>query len=170
MIKRSKPYKLIQDIVENNFILDCAYQYGFWPEIAANLKNTGRDQTLATASYPFVMVSVGYKEQKESDNQNAFSVVDLDIYIIAKSDKNLTTLQRETQIYDAILYPLYDELFTWLKKSPYILTDFNKIPHEAQNMYYLRTMGGEQNQLNDFVDGIEINIKDFKINKTYVDS
>lgn len=166
MIRKSKPYKLFEEIV-SQFTLSCNYQFGYWPEIAANLKNVGRDQTLSAARYPFVMVSAGYIENKDPDNRNALSTSDLDVYIVDRSSKGLTTLQRETQIYDAILYPLYEELFERLEKSPYILTNFGHIEHTCQNLYYLQSMGENQNQLNDFVDAIEIKIKDFKINKTY---
>jgi hypothetical protein len=167
MIRKSKPYKLFEEIVAQ-FTLTCHYQFGYWPEIASNLKDLGRDQTLAAARYPFIMVSAGYVENKDIDNLNAISESDLSVYIVDRCPKGLSTLERETQIYDAILYPLKDELFERLKNSPYILTDFGRIEHTCQNMYYLQNMEKNQNQLDDFVDAIEIKIKDFKINKTYV--
>lgn len=168
MIMKSKPYKIFKDIVESvSFGLTCSYQFGYWPEIASNLKNLGRDQTLAAARYPFVMVSAGYVENKDPEDRNVLSEADLSVYIVGRSSKGLSTLERETQIYDAVLYPIYLRLFEHLKKSPYVLTDFGHIEHTCQNLYYLQNMAENQNQLNDFVDAIEIQIKNFKINKTY---
>ena len=168
MINRIKPYEIFKSIVENDFVLTCYYQFGYWPEIANNLTSAGRDATLAAAQFPFIMVSAGYVENQEPKNPLVLSESDLDVYIVDRADKNLTSLQRETQIYDAVLYPIYDELITHLKKSPYILTDYGKIEHTCKNLYYLRVLDEKKIPISDYYDAIELKIKNFKVNKTYV--
>lgn len=167
MIDRIKPYEIFKTIVESDFILTCHYQFGYWPEIANNLTSAGRDATLDAAQYPFVMVSAGYEEKMNPKNPNVLSECDLDIYIVDRTTKNLSTLEREIQIYDAKLYPIYDELMEHLSYSPYVL-GFSDTDRTCKNLYYLRVLNEKKIPISDYYDAIELKIKGFKVNKTYI--
>lgn len=166
MIVEQYPYKIIQDIV-NEFTLDCSYQFGFWPEIEENLKSAGQDPTLAAARYPFIMVSAGYTENKET-NPSVYSEVDLDIYIVHHGEKGLSTPQRETQVYEAVLYPLYRELIERLELTPKLIRNNNgHLPHDKRNLYYLRVLDEKKLPISDYYDAIELKFQGLKIAKIY---
>jgi hypothetical protein len=173
MIQELYPYQIIKNIVESTsdpMTHTCYFDYGYWPEIANNLTSKGQDATLAAARYPLVMVSAGYKFKKEDNKPGGYATLsDFNVYIIDQSDKNYSTIQRETLVYQAIINPVYIELMQKLHKSPYFLKEFgNNLPHSTENLYYLRVLDEKKLPINNFYDAKEIKFDDLRLNNTYV--
>jgi len=170
MIKNVSIRDLFQEVVAlvNSVETPLYFMFGYWPEISNELKSDGKSPTLKNARYPFLMLSAGWSEEKETDPGIFSELKGLKLYLVTRSEKNLSTDERETQYYQAILEPLYQKIITKMKNGGRFTTN-GKMNHEIEKLYYLRGMEAPKaNQLSDFVEAIEISFSSLKVTEKYV--
>jgi hypothetical protein len=121
-------------------------------------KNQGSSQL----KFPLIYVQRPFKLKTLNFGWYA-ALSDLSIYIIHSTNKQFTWEQRQIEIYQKILYPIYKEFMQLLARSkafdgtvPYLVTC------ESADIYY---WGEDQkNVLNDIVDIMLIRNPDIKVN------
>jgi len=170
MIKNISIRDLFRDIVTLVSTVEnpLYFMFGFWPEIANDLKSMGKSDALKGARYPFLMLSAGWSEDKDTDPGIFTELNNLNLYLVTRSSKELSTDQRETQYYQAILEPIYQNVIKEMKNCGAFTTN-GKMPHELNKLYYLRGMDAPTaNQLCDYVEAIELQFSNLKVTEKYV--
>lgn len=162
----------IQDIIEeivDAMTVDCYFQFGYWPEVSVILQDLGQSKTgLQNTRYPFIMLSAGWREQKETELGIYAEIRDLQLYIVAESQKNYSTAQREELVFQPVIMPIYDQLIEGLKNHVALEVPFNEFPHEIQKLYYLRNMEANQNQLRNYVEVLQVSPELLRVHYDYV--
>ena len=146
-----------------NMTLTAYFQFGYWPEIANDYMSKGRSFAQGQQRYPMIMLSAGWSENRELVDYRLEFECSPSIYIVSISKKELSTSDRSERIYKEILDPIYLEFMDKIRESRQFLLDNKRIEHEKTNLYYLRTLEANQNQLNEYVDAIEIKFNNLKI-------
>lgn len=136
------------------------FDFGNYIEIANKLSLKNRNNQ----KYPLFALILDV-EENESENLTVYKSFNFRMVIAYHTVKNYTSKQRRDNIFKPILQPLYRKLINAFIDS----TSFNiangYIEHTKYDRYFLGTSAENQNRLNDYVDAIEIEIRNLEINK-----
>lgn len=116
------------------------------------------DKTKDGTQYPLIIMNPNYVEDW-SDTTGVSREFTTDFYFITDTKDGYTTEERCEEIYEKILYPLFDEfLYTAFRENKFIFDENPNmaneffIPHTKEHLYY------RPNILNDIIDTLKITI------------
>jgi hypothetical protein len=133
------------------------YMYGHRMEISDRLLE--KDQSKATKynKYPLIALKLDTPEKVEDGLWH----YDLNIAILAFTDRNYDAPDRYTEVFKPVLYPIYESFLKQLRNSGLFMWEGDQQypPHIKIDRPYWGTEGKEQNMksfFNDPLDAIEI--------------
>lgn len=164
---------LISDVVagvNTRMAVDFAtiqYYYGHEKYIQKIMIDRMRDLDTSDLVYPFIALIEDITETRESEQMYEYEA-SVTLLIVMKSAKQHSRPKRETEVFEPVLYPIYNALMLELKSIGYFGVDeYNNIPHNKTNRPYYSTDGAAvQNKFASVTDAIEINNLELKILKT----
>lgn len=165
----TKDFYLITDVSTNNFTISetsglTINLFGSWTALtpyflfekwdgAANEVSLNHFiSNYSKQNYPLILVLLDISENREQLGGSIYSELSLNIFIINKTEVDVTAKYRLENNFKTVLIPIYEKLINALKNSYYTIIDNNLLQHNYTERYY------QPNQLNDFVDAIELNL------------
>jgi hypothetical protein len=140
------------------------YGYGSIKEILQVLSEKDNDKEKKYKKFPLVALVLDLPEKKGTELANEY-LVNPRILILEKTDKNYRADQRYLNTMKPTLIPIYDLLLQEMADNPNLNTGLKEqIKHTSTP----RVNWGTQTQgddLNDYLDGIELNFQDLRIFK-----
>jgi hypothetical protein len=127
------------------------FRTGYWNELKTINQRIGK---VNGTKYPIVYLPMNFSYDYKSFSSD-FGV-DFQLYLIHSSSQNYSTEDRLDNIVKITLEPIYDLLMTALKKSKWLIKDFEEIDHKKEYLFYDVNQGEEQNQLCDIVEAIHL--------------
>jgi hypothetical protein len=132
------------------------YQYGYVNELKETLKDYDKTTTYAVQKFPLIYLVQPFTITR--GNFRYFGKANsLEIFIINETVQDKKAVQRMTDNFKAVIYPIYRELIKQIAKSTVFMeSSIGKIPHKTTDMYYW----GDQQQekmINDVFDCMYIN-------------
>ena len=148
------------------------YQYGHKMELLETLIQMDKNpNTQGAFKYPLIWLVTDFVESRGLQ-PGVYARTKLRIYIIHSSSNTYKATERKAKVFAPVLYPIYYSLISKLAKSPYILqASADMIPHDKWDRYYAgraKIGGNDANMLNDYVDAIEIENLDLRINYQFI--
>ena len=142
--------KILLSIPEN-----VAFYMGDWKEIANGfaLKRDG------STRFPAIIISPDYTEKEK---ELIFNSYDITIFICYPTNKNFTHIQRDKDIFEKCIIPIWEELKENFKYNKYICTSYDGGKYDAE-LKRVPWENVDKTKLNDIVDVLQIDIKDFKV-------
>lgn len=156
--------KYIVDIIgsvvsEVNETIPCEYLYGHPLEITNILSSWGKDDTKKFSRFPLICLYQDFEETK-GENQMINSLVSLKVVIITNTEKDYNSIERYTNTFKTVLYPLYNLFMDKLAHSGMINnSDPALIPHKKIDRLYwgkFNLYGNTGSMFNDYIDAIEL--------------
>jgi hypothetical protein len=140
------------------------FDFGNYIEIANKLSKKNRNNQ----KYPLFALILDVKENKL--DEPIFMAYDFKLIIAYNTDDDYTSQQRRDNIFKPILQPLYRKFINelLLNKDSYFRFQNLYIDHSKYDRYYLGSENPNQNQFNDFVDAIELDIFNLKVNNKII--
>jgi hypothetical protein len=144
------------------------YEYGHYNDIRERIIAYGK--TGDKSVYPLIALFEDFKISHKEPGLTG--IAHLKLIIVHLSKKGVTRVQRETNVFRPILYPIYNEFLNQLKLSgKFMVYPAGEVPHEQINRPHwgdpelykggtATTHGGYI--FNDILDGIEISNLDLK--------
>jgi hypothetical protein len=127
----------------------------------------GRDQY---KKYPLVHLIQDVRIERGGD-VGFYGTADLNIVFIHQTQQAFKTEERDKNVFKPVLWPIYYEFMEQLKRSKWILNDWQstgEFRHRVIKRAFWgnRQLQGSKNILNDYVDAIEVQNLGVKINFT----
>jgi len=140
------------------------YMAGHLQEIQNRLLNKSKDKIEKYTKYPLIVLRLDTPETVESN----VSYFNLNIIIVTQTEKNINAEDRVTEIFEPILYPLYEAFINAIVDSGLFMFDGDpSMPdHVKIDRPYWGTVGPNANQSNEMSDPLDaIEIINLKINR-----
>lgn len=133
------------------------YMYGHRLEIANRLLEKEQDKIFKYKKYPLIALRMDFPE----DVYDGLWHFDLNIVLLAFTDKNYNTEERYEKVFKPVLYPLYQAFLKQIKDSGLFMWDGaqNVPPHTKVDRPFWGIEEREKNSkyiFNDPLDGIEL--------------
>lgn len=135
------------------------FDWGHYTEVFRNITEKSGGTTIKR-KYPLVWLVMDMTEDRYGDIEpSLYGSAPAHILIINDTKQDATMEQRERDVFDKILNPIYDELINQIKNSKYLS---NSLPlllkHKKTNRYYWDGKDGDgvANLFGDYVDAIQI--------------
>jgi len=140
------------------------YMYGHRLEINNRLALMNANPSKAKKKYPLIALKLDIPAVVEGDMLK----YDLNIAILAYTDKTYTAEQRMDNVFKPVLFPLYDSFMEKLKRSGHFTWDkmlVSRPPHTKVDRFYYGTLSAEQSVKNVFSDPLDaVELVNLKIN------
>lgn len=137
------------------------YQFGYVKVLNQTLAKWSQTIENAVNKYPLIWLA-----QPFTVNRDLFAwygtIPVLKIFIIEKSDSNLTNEQRMDLKFRPVIYPIYRQLLKQLDLSPVFDTGKNVMSVETTDRFFWGE--NQQTVLDDIVDCMEVSLQGLKIN------
>jgi hypothetical protein len=148
-----------------NQLLAPFYMYGHRKEIANRLRAKNADKVYMYQKYPLIALRMDIPEPYVND----MAELNLNIVILAYTDKNWNAEERMTNVFKPVLYPMYDRFFKELRKSGLFFWQDSVIPnHTKVDRPFWGIENSEGNSKYIFSDPLDaIEIIDLKIKKNF---
>lgn len=150
--------KLTELQAADPLITGIQFLYGHYPDIRERLM-TQSNVTPTVLRYPLIAMFEDYRVRV--GQVGITGIADLKLIILYLAKKGVTREQRETQVFDPILWPIYYEFLKQLKDSgKFMIYDTTKIQHDkiARPHWGDPALYGNNGYLfDDVLDGIELN-------------
>lgn len=134
------------------------YEYGHYPDIRERLIARSK---AAPANYRYPLIALFEDFRIRKSQIGIFGIAEMKLIILYSSKKDITREQREQDVFRPILYPIYSEFLTQLKKSgKFMIYDETRIQHDQINRPHWGDPALYKNDsyiFNEVLDGIEIN-------------
>lgn len=145
----------IHDKIETCIPKNVAFYMGDWKEIARNFAVKKDNST----RFPAIILSPQFVEKERNNIYNSF---DFTLFICYPTNKNYSFIQREELIFDQCIMPIWEELKVNFVNSKYICTSYDgsKFDSDLTRVPWEMVDG---TKLNDIVDVLQVEIKDFKM-------
>lgn len=140
------------------------YEYGTYLELS---KENALKDRIRTKGFPLVWLVWGDGNNKESWVNGGNYKVSPRIFIIAESKPNYKSEQRESLVFNPVLYPILDSLIKHMGYSEFMMP-YEVDVHEKTNHYLFGVgldSGKVKNMFNYYLDAIELNFKELEIQK-----
>lgn len=143
-------------------MLNIRYQYGHYNELIETLSQEDQSQEERFNKYPRVWLRTDFRERR-GQQQGIYAEVFLNIVLMHHSSRVYKSVERKVNVFEPVLYPIYYEFLNQLYKHPliHVMSD-EMVSHDKYDKYYLGNT--QQGKTNDFVDAIEIDNLQLKIN------
>ena len=140
-----------------NCLIDGKFSFWHFPgtqaEISAVLLKLGEALNGSMLKFPSVLNFQSIRQQRKGDAVT----LNYNLAIAGSVKSTWTTQERETELFDKVLRPVYDEFMRQVLLSGYFLTDYGQPPHDYYEVF---TTGGNAAQIKDLygehVDAIEL--------------
>lgn len=143
------------------------YQYGHLDELIQTLAQMDGDTSTRVVKYPLIYLVQDFRERRGQE-AGVYASVSLNIIIAHQTEPTDKITDRMVKVFKPVLYPIYYSLKEQLAKSAMILQGSeDMIPEDKFDRAYWGTQkvgGTAKNTLNDFVDAIELQNLQLKIN------
>lgn len=152
---------LIVAKASNSLSISINYQYGTWDEINTLLAQYSKTLEYSKLKFPLFWFTQPYTIRRVDGGY--FGDTSLRFFIIVDSNKDWTPAQRMELNYKPVILPIYREFIKQFVASTYLFEDplDQHLPHDVTRRPY---WGEEQQQqIDDVVDGLEINNLKLKI-------
>ena len=136
-------------------------KFGFWhfpgtqAEISAVLLKLGEAVNGSMLKFPAVLNFQSIRQQRKGDAVT----LNYNLAIAGSVKSTWTTREREAELFERVLRPVYDEFMRQAALSGYFLTDYGLPPHDYYEVF---TTGGNAAQIKDLygehVDAIEATV------------
>jgi hypothetical protein len=153
---------IIEDVVDT-MSLTCYYLYGHPVEVVNTLSEWSKHPAKKVEKFPLIILMQDFEERKGTA-QGINSEVSLNIVIATNTLNSYKSVDRYTNTFKAILYPLYDEFIDRVKLSGYFKDEL--LQHvKIDRVYWGKSglYGNTGNTFNDYIDAIEIQNLELKI-------
>lgn len=142
------------------------YQHGHPVEIAETLMQLEAWEQTRFSRLPAIFLFQDLREEK-SDKIGIYSRVSLNVAIVTGTRPDAKAEERYVETFKPILYPIYRELLKAIDESAWFLLAGGEVPHvKFDRMYWgskYAFQNGEKNQMNDFLDAIEMRNLDLEL-------
>lgn len=145
------------------------YQYGHFRELILTLSQMDLSTSLRFQKFPLVYLVMDFKEAR-GKTAAAYAEVSLQLLICHQTDGNYKVADRYVNVFKPVLYPIYLSLLQQITKHPMCWpSNSDVLPHDKWDRSYWGTskpVGGgntDRSVLNDFVDAIDIQNLQFKL-------
>lgn len=161
--------EIIESVVSNIDVSDISgvdavhFDFGNFIELANKLSKKNRHNQ----KYPLFALILDVKESEL--DEPVYKSYDFKMIIAYNTENDYTSQQRRDNVFKPILQPLYRKFINeiLLNRDHYFVIENKFIDHDKYDRYYLGTENINQNQFNDFVDAIELDIRNLKITKDF---
>ena len=132
-----------------------AFYMGDWKEIARNfaVKKDG------STRFPAIILSPQFTEKEKELMYNSF---DFTFYICYPTKQNYSFVQREKLIFEECIKPIWEQLKENFIYNNYICSAYDTGKYES-DLIRVPWENVDGTKLNDIVDVLQIDIKDFKM-------
>lgn len=147
------------------------YQYGHFRELMQTLAQWDTDPNLRMQKYPLIYLVQDFKESR-GKAAGVYADVSLNIIICHQTEADYKAMDRMAKVFKTVLYPIYYSLLKQISKhSLTFAASPDLIPHDKTDRLYWgansissdKTGGTDRTMLNDFVDAIDIQNLQVKI-------
>ena len=140
------------------------FHYGHHKEVHKRLVDLWNDSTTKNDVFPFIVLFLDYEESVGDSGLYAYET-SVNMAIVQESISEYTAEERQINVFQASLYPIYELFMAELKKSKHFGTDgYNNIPHTKIDRYFYSTDGAaEQNVFAAVADAIELRGLELKV-------
>lgn len=144
------------------------YQYGHFRELIQTLAQWDTDLSLRSQKYPLVFLVGDFKESR-GKKAGVYADISPNIVICHQTEATYKATDRMAKVFKPVLYPIYYSLLNQLSKcSMTFAASPDLISHDKWNRKYwgtgpIQTGGSDNLMLNDFVDAIDIQNLELKI-------
>jgi hypothetical protein len=147
----------VKDVIKS----DVFYQFGHIAEINNTLKSYSATAEFSKQKYPAIFLLQDFIEQK-LENPAIETQVNLQLLIVAASDKSYRASERYEKVFKPVLYPVYETLIKVIKQDSRLINEYGNIPHNKIDRllisgFQMKTQSGTANLFSDYLDAIEIN-------------
>lgn len=140
------------------------YIHGHPIDVFNQLSEMAMHPTDKIDRFPIIALMQDFEEE---GNAGLDGVGSIDIIIAIDTKPEFTASERYTNSFDVTLYPLYESFIYYLERSPDVYwRRANKT--KIDRLYWGKTgaLGNEENKSSDFIDAIELNIKELNVLQT----
>jgi len=144
------------------------YQYGHFRELIETLAQWDSDLSLRSMKYPLVYLVGDFRESR-GRLAGVYADISPTVIICHQTEATYKVTDRMANVFKPVLYPIYYSLLKQLAKSSMIFAASpDLISHDKWNRKYwgtgpIETGGSDKLALNDYVDAIEIQNLQLKI-------
>lgn len=145
------------------------YQYGHFRELIVTLGQWDTDPTLRVQKYPMIYLVQDFVEHR-GKGAGVYADLNLQVIICHQTADDYKITDRYANVFKPVLYPIYLEFMNQLAKSPMTFpASADLIPHDKWDRSFWGTSkvvgagGTDRSVLNDFVDAIDIQNLQIKI-------
>ena len=157
----------IFDLVAADILTDLSkviyYDYGHPLEIVNTLAEKTNNSDWKAKKYPLIMLFQDFKEYSHKDYE--YEIKHLTIMIVTYTDPSFKAKDRYANTIVPTLYPIYESLLKHLETSTLIDWDGSKEKIDHVNWGKEGIFGSTANIFNDYLDAIQIDLKDIKVIK-----
>lgn len=133
------------------------YIYGHWVEVSQRLMDMGMNQEQRFYKFPAVILVEDIPVQ---NNNGQIASATIQLLIVAGTNPNFTSPERQKKVFEPILYPIYDDLLKCIATSGYFQQrDAMNIEHRRWDRKQLGKTdiyGNTGTYTGDFLDAIQL--------------
>jgi hypothetical protein len=147
-------------------IQQIGYSKSSFDELIETLSQKDGSSSERFNKYPLIHLVRDFSEER-GELLGVYAGVSLNLVIIHQTQMTYKITDRENQVFKPVLYPIYYELINQLEKSRWTLdTGDDCLRHRKTDRAFWgnRNLTGQANKLNDYVDAIEVQNLQLKIN------
>lgn len=176
MQDKNNPREVLSQIIKNEaaaledgtLITNINYQKGYFEELIETLFQMDRDPESALLKYPLIYLVQDFTEDR--NKPDIYGALMLDIVILHQTQQTYKIDDRYAKVFKPVLYPLYYSFLDELCAHKSVMN------YPAQALYHYKTdrsYWGRASksqgtpgkpQINDFVDGMELNKINLQLN------
>lgn len=142
------------------------YQYGHPKELIGTLAQLDKSAQLKFTKYPLVYLYMDFGEDRNK-MLGSYATVNLNIILLHQTQDVYKMQERMEYVFKPVLYPIYYALLNAITLHPYV-NEGN--PQELKHKMFIRGYWGQEriggtdgNNLNDYVDAMDITNLQFTI-------
>lgn len=148
--------ELAQYTYSPNCLVDDEFLFWHYPgthnEISRNLLEIGKHVNGSRVKFPAILNFQAIRQEKSGEDVKLV----YNLAIVGSVLSEWTTEQREVQVFDRLLRPIYVEFMSQIQKAGYFHLNYGNPPH---TYYEIFTTGNDErimNRYGEFVDAIEL--------------
>ncbi len=153
--------------IESTLISTINFQYGHKKELIETLIQMDQNPDNQANKYPLVYLVQDFSEER-GKAVGQYAEVSLNVIIAHSTRNDHKITDRMTKVFKPVLYPIYYQFMKFLAAHPMVnVINSDMIPHKKTDRSYWgrNAVGGtDALKLNDYVDAIEIENLQLKIN------
>lgn len=159
-VRNMLSYEYSQNVFVNNEF--CFWHYpGTNNEISNVLLDIGKHPKGCYVKFPAIFNLHPIRQEKGDD-----IILHYNLAIVCYVNSSWTTEQRESQVFDRVLRPIYQEFMNQIQLCNYFIKDYGIVPHTYYEIY---TTGGNAGEIldlyGDYIDAIELHDLTLRLNQ-----